>query len=153
METRCRSCPHATYFFFFLNIIIGVSDHGLDDNLKQAAHQEVNARQQYALNPHGGQLRAWSVKCTSKKGRGVLARSRHHHGMIDSNNSAQFCLGFTAKINRGVVPALGEIKILQGRISSPQAELRASNCNHREKMRGVNSALVPSHCMGGRGST
>ena len=62
METRCRSCPHATYFFFFLNIIIGVSDHGLDDNLKQAAHQEVNARQQYALNPHGRTTRKPHIK-------------------------------------------------------------------------------------------
>ena len=43
--------------------------------------------------------------------RGVLARIRHYNAMIDSNNSAQFCLGFIAKADRGVVRGPGEIQI------------------------------------------
>ena len=71
---------------------------------------------------------------------------------MNSNNSAQFCLGFITKVDRGVVRGLGEIKILQGGIPSPQTQLRAHAFNSQAKMRGVNSALLRSHCKGGGGS-
>ena len=71
--------------------------------------------------------------------------------MVRSNNSAQFWLDVITKVDRGVVRGLGEIKILQGGIPSPQTQLRAHALNTQAKMRGVNSALLRSHCKGGGG--
>ena len=85
----------------------------------------------------------------TKTRRGVRARIRRQHAMKSSNNSAQCCLGVVTKVDRGVVTGRGEIKILQGGIPSPQTQFRAHAMNTQAKMRGVNSALLRSHCKGG----
>ena len=94
---------------------------------------------------------ARGVKRANKNGARSSRAESACNAMIDSSNSAQFCLGFIAKVDRGVVAAPGEIKILQGIIPAPQTELRADTWKHQTKMRGVNSALLASHCKGGRG--
>ena len=104
------------------------------------------------LETHTGDNSARSVwSAPTKSGRGVHARIRHYCAMIDSNNSAHFCLGFITKVDRGVVRGLREIKILHRGIPKPQTELRAHTWKHQAKMRGVNSALSRSRCKGGGG--
>ena len=46
--------------------------------------------------------------------------------MVRRINSAHVSLGFVIKAGRGVVRGLGEIKILQGGIPAPEAQLRSS---------------------------
>ena len=56
--------------------------------------------------------------------------------MIDSHNSAQFCLGFITKVDRGVVRVVDKLKFYM--VESP---------HHIQ-----NSALPRSHCKGGGGT-
>ena len=79
-----------------LNVSLEIN-HGLDGNLKQAAHQEINAQKQYALNPHGGQLRARSVKCTSKN-RARSSRADSPSPCLDRQQQLRaILLGFYSK--------------------------------------------------------
>ena len=89
-------------------------------------HTHTTANTKYSLNQSGGQLRARCKSEPIKTERGVVPPLGCPWSMIRHINSAHFSLGFVIKTDRGVVRGLGEIKILQGRIPAPEAQLRSS---------------------------
>ena len=79
----------------------------------------------------------------TKTKRGVLARICRYDAVMSGNNTAQVCLGFITKDDRGVVRGLGEIKILHGEIPTPQTQLRAHAWNIQAKC----AELTPRSCV------
>ena len=96
-------------------------------NGRRKAHEIacISASKKYARDPRGSQLRARIFFRTANYRRGVPNKKSNYDVLTSSNNSAHFWLGFIAKVGRGVVRGLGEIKILQGEICEPESEIRA----------------------------